>query len=240
LNRSAQSLILNVIFPSLFIGMIAGAFVGYFMGKSAPVSIASKLLVPEKANPVSAKTVVVAGNTTSAVEPAPGTFPKAPRQPKTTTESPLEPGVYPTPGPELIAQMNDKSWTQGVVQTKDVDPKTGETETTEALPDGATADRVYRPDGSLKGESVTKADGTNINRNFFENGNTKIAYVKEPNGAETSVLYDSTGVITQHTTVYPDQTRIYSEYDDHGTVLRTWRVFPDGHTEPYPPEGQEE
>jgi hypothetical protein len=148
----------------------------------------------------------------------------------------LAPGNYPTPSPDLMNKMSDKVWLPGITQSKVRDEKTGETETTETLPDGATANREYRADGSLKAESVTQADGTNLNRNFFENGNVKIALVKEPSGAETSVLYDSTGVITQHTTSYPDQTRIYSEYDDRGNITNTWRQFPDGHTEAYPPE----
>jgi hypothetical protein len=234
LNRSTQSLILNVIFPSLFLGMIAGAFVGYFMGKSTPVSMASKL-IPEKTN----DSPKIASGKKATEEDA---FPKAPSvaSAASTNGTTLQPGTYPTPAAETITQLGEKSWIQGEVQSKTQDEKTGNTQTTEALPEGATANREYRPDGTLKGESIVKADGTNISRNFFENGNVKIAYVKEPNGAETSVLYDSTGFITQHTTVYPDQTRIYSEYDDHGTAIRTWRAFPDGHTEPYPATSENE
>lgn len=233
MNRSTSSLILNVIFPSLFIGGIAGVYLGFFMAKPGQISSSST---------VQAKTQDenrVATLSTESISPSP------PLSEITTTASSAETSKvqiggnadandasYLAPPDDQIEKMGDKNWLQGTVQSREVDEKTREVYTVETLPDGSRADRTYREDGSLKGESVTYDNGTNLSRNFFESGGVKIAYVKRADGSATSMLYDSTGVPTQQTTQFKNGTQVYKEYNDHGVVTGTYKVSPDGTTEP--------
>jgi hypothetical protein len=232
MNRSTKSLILNVIFPSLFLGGLAGTGLGYWLAKpgqaptEAPV-LAQKtqdLQEEQKLPPTETQT-----ENTKEAEPA---SQAAAHQQASAAQVTFN-GNYPTPAPEVLQKMADKTWIPGTVQSKEVNPKTGEINTTETLPDGSTATRNYRTDGSLKSEEITDQDGSERSRNFFETGNVKVAYVKNPDGSATSVLYDSTGSTTQETTQYKDGTTLYSDFDDRGNKISTSKISSDGNTEEY-------
>jgi len=225
MEPKSNNLILNVILPSLF-------FAGYLIAKSRAPQNTAQIVEEKKTNstlPESTPTDQTQATSTDQTSANTASS----DNPKSAASS--KPLTYSTPSAEVIQKLGDKSWTQGTVQAREVDEKTGEINTTETLPDGSSASRTYRPDGSLKNEAVTTPDGTNTSRSFFENGNVKVGYVKTTDGSATSIMYDSTGFITQKTTEFPDQSRLYSDYDDRGTTSTTWRVYPDGRTEAYEP-----
>jgi hypothetical protein len=233
MNRSTKSLILNVIFPSLFVGGIAGVYLGYWMAKPGQISgiatVEAKLQAENRAPSLPNVSVSPSPNPSEITTTASSAETSKVQIGGTADTSDAS---YLAPTDEQIEKMGDKNWVQGSVQSREVDEKTREAYTVETLPDGSRADRTYREDGSLKGESVTYDNGTNLSRNFFESGGVKVAYVKRADGSATSMLYDSTGVPTQQTTQFKNGTQIYKEYNDHGIVTGTYKASPDGTTEP--------
>ncbi len=111
---------------------------------------------------------------------------------------------------------------KGEVQSEVKSPSEG-IYTKEKLSDGRIVNREYNRDRILIGESGESEFGE-INKTFFENGQTKGMIVKFADGPTISMLNDISGTITTRIDVLPNGNEIAWEFNDYGEVTRRWLI----------------